>query len=474
VQGRAVVDARRCNGTRACDALVTVGSTALASGVVGSTALASAIDEAARASGVERRAALDARASPRMLRASPMSARIYLDHNAGAPLLPEARRAMLEALELWGNPSSLHHEGRAARQVVERARNQLAALLGAPREELVLTSGGTEADQLGIIGLAQRAARQGRPRRVAGSRIEHPAIRGAVSYLVRERGWERLELPVSAEGALQLPEEAQLAATPIGLVAAAWVNHELGTMQDVAALAAWARRAGALCFVDAVQAAGKAPLAPLCAAAPASLGAGGSGDGAAAVDGVAISSHKLGGPKGAGCVWLRADPAEALPVFEGGHQERGRRPGTENPVAIAGFGAAAAVASAALAAEPEPWAGVRALGERLERGLAALPDTRIHGRGAPRLGGTINAGFAGARGESLVMALDLAGIAAATGAACSSGSVQPSPVLLALGLSPAQAKEAVRFSLGRTTTAAEIDAVLAALPALLERARRFA
>jgi cysteine desulfurase len=379
-----------------------------------------------------------------------MQRRIYLDHNAGAPLLLEARAAMLEALEQGGNPSSLHHEGRGARQLVERARNQLAALLGAAREELVLTSGGTEADQLGILGLAQRAVRQGRPRRVVCSRLEHPAIQGAVSYLVRERGWERVDLQVSAQGALQLPDEAPSA----GLVALAWVNHELGTMQDLEALAAWARRAGALCFLDAVQAAGKAPLPPLCAA----------------VDGVAISSHKLGGPKGAGAVWLRSDAAEALPLFEGGHQERGRRPGTENPVAIAGFGAAAAVAASAA---PARWAGVRALGERLERGLLALEGTRIHGAGAPRLGGTINAGFAGARGESLVMALDLAGIAAATGAACSSGSVQPSPVLLALGLSASAAREAVRFSLGIETRETELDAVLAALPPILERARRF-
>lgn len=376
-----------------------------------------------------------------------MQRRIYLDHNAGAPLLPAARAAMLEAIEHSGNPSSLHHEGRGARQLLERARNQLAALLGAAREEVVLTSGGTEADQLGILGLAQRAVRQGRPRRVVCSRIEHPAIQGAVAYLVRERGWERIDLEVSPAGALRWPDEAPSA----GLVALAWVNHELGAMQDLEALVAWARRAGALCFLDAVQAAGKAPLPPLCAAA----------------DAVAISSHKLGGPKGAGAVWLRSDAAEALPLFEGGHQERGRRPGTENPVALAGFGAAAA------AADPARWAAVRALGERLERGVLALEGARIHGAGAPRLGGTINAGFGGARGESLVMALDLAGIAAATGAACSSGSVQPSPVLLALGLSANAAREAVRFSLGCETSEAEIDAALAALPPIVERARRF-
>ena len=433
--------------------------------------------------------------------------RIYLDHNAGAPLLPAARAAMLEAIEHSGNPSSLHQEGRGARHLVEHARNQVAALLGAPREEVVLTSGGTEADQLGIIGLAQRAQRQGRPRRVVTSAMEHPAIQGAVSYLVRERGWERVELAVSSEGVLELPPETASGVASgvpsVGLIAVAWVNHELGTMQDAAALAAWARRAGALLFLDAVQAAGKAELAPLTAAgttgavsatsaagAKAARGTAGakaaqSAAALALADGVAISSHKLGGPKGAGAVWLRSEPAEALPLFEGGHQERGRRPGTENPVAIAGFGAAA------VAAQVARWAEVAALGERLERGLRELsagsemrdgpggrderaaPSVRIHGGGAPRLGGTINAGFAGARGESLVMALDLAGISAATGAACSSGSVQPSPVLLSLGLSPAQAREAVRFSLGHGLTEDDIDATLALLPAMLERARRF-
>ncbi len=382
-------------------------------------------------------------------------ARIYLDHNAGAPLTPAARAAMLEALEHSGNPSSLHAEGRRARQVVERARNQVAELMGAPREEVIFTSGGTEADQLGIVGLAQRAARQGRARRVVTSRMEHPAIQGAVAYLVRERGWERIDLAVTAHGALELPEVAadgaSSAAASVGLVALSWVNHELGVVQDAAAIGAWARRAGALCFLDAVQAAGKASLHALPAIA----------------DGIAVSSHKLGGPKGAGALWLRGDAVEALPVFEGGHQERARRPGTENAVALAGFGAAAA------AAELSRWSDVVALGERLERGLLALPEVRIHGSGAARLGGTINAGFGGARGESLVMALDLAGVSASTGAACSSGSVQPSPVLLALGLSAAQAREAVRFSLGHGLSGGDIDEVLAALPAIVERARRF-
>lgn len=367
--------------------------------------------------------------------------RIYLDFNATAPLIPAAREAMTAALADVGNPSSIHREGRAARHLVEHARNRVAALLGRPREQIVFTSGGTEANALGVLGLAGAVERRGGPRVVVGSPIDHPSLRGALAAL-GQRGWAIRMLPVTPDGAL--------APGPLdgaGLVAVAAVNHELGTLADTAALAAAARAAGALVHVDAVQAAGKLDLAAIPA------------------DSLAISAHKLGGPAGTGALALTVD--DALPLVDGGHQERGRRPGTENTVGIAGLGAAAAAAAAALATWPE----VTALGERLERGLLSLPGVRIHGAGAPRVGGTINAGFAGALGESIVVALDLAGVAVSTGAACTSGSVQPSPVLLALGLAPHEARSAVRFSLGRSTTAAEIDAVLERLPAIVARAR---
>jgi cysteine desulfurase len=185
--------------------------------------------------------------------------------------------------------------------------------------------------------------------------------------------------------------------------------------------------------------------------------------GALDADALVISAHKLGGPQGVGALAIACD--DGLPLNDAGHQERGRRPGTENLLGIVGFGAAAE------RADPASWPAVAALGDRLEAGLRAIPDVRIHGAGAPRIGGTVNAGFAGARGESIVIALDLAGIAASTGAACTSGTVEPSPVLLALGLPPDRAREAVRFSLGRSTTAAEIDAVLERLPAIVARAR---
>lgn len=368
--------------------------------------------------------------------------RIYLDFNATAPLVAAARDAMTAALADVGNPSSIHAEGRAARDLVERARNRVAELTGRPREQLVFTSGGTEANALGVLGLAAAVERRGGPRVAIGSPIDHPSLRGAVSALAR-RGWEIRMLAVSPEGALSAPPEVFEGA---GLLAYAAVNHELGTLADLS-IASAARAAGALVHVDAVQAASKLDLTALPA------------------DSLAISAHKLGGPAGIGA--LAIAPDEALPLVDGGHQERGRRPGTENVIGIAGLGAAAEAAAASLAA----WPAIAALGDRLERGLLSLPGVRIHGAGSPRAGGTINAGFAGALGESLVVALDLAGIAASTGAACTSGSVQPSPVLLALGLSPAEARSAVRFSLGRSTTAAEIDAVLERLPPILARAR---
>jgi cysteine desulfurase len=364
--------------------------------------------------------------------------RIYLDFNATSPLCTRARVAITQAMADPGNPSSIHAEGRRARDHVERARDHVARLVGRPREQVVFTSGGTEGNMLGVLGLAAVAERRALPRVVAAAAIDHPSLRGAVAALVA-RGWHVRPIGATAAGALEI---GSLAGT--GLVAIAAVNHELGTIADPEIIGA-ARAAGALVHVDAVQAAGKVPLLPIDA------------------DALVISAHKLGGPHGVGALAIAHD--DGLPLIEAGHQERGRRPGTENTLGIVGFGAAAADAVVA------SWPQVGSLGDRLEAGLRNIPGVRIHGAGTPRIGGTINAGFSGARGESIVIALDLAGIAASTGAACTSGSVQPSPVLLALGLSPDQAREAVRFSLGRTTTAGEIDAVLERLPPIVARAR---
>lgn len=368
--------------------------------------------------------------------------RIYLDFNATAPLVPAARDAMVEAMADVGNPSSVHAEGRRMRDRVERARNAVAALVGRPREQLVFTSGGTESNGLGVHALAEVAERRGLPKVALTSPIEHPSLRGAVAALAR-RGWTVELLPVSEHGSVQSTGDLAF-----GLLALGLVNHELGTIQDHK-LVDWAHASGALVHIDAVQAAGKLALDKV------------------AADSISISAHKLGGPQGAGALATSAD--EGLPIIEAGHQERGRRPGTENTLGIIGFGAAAAELDVA------GWSRVAALGERLERALYdkdVIGGVVINGRLAPRVGGTINVSFAGARGADIVMALDLAGISVSTGAACTSGSIQPSAVLLGLGYSPEEAREAVRFSVGRTSEAAEIDAVIQALPDIVERARR--
>jgi cysteine desulfurase len=356
--------------------------------------------------------------------------RIYFDHNATAPLHPAARAAMIDALEVFGNPSSLHGEGRRARQLVEAARDRVAAMVGGRREEIVFTSGGTEANNLAIRGLS-------RGRRVIVSPLEHPSVRadGAV------------QLAVDAEGRVDLEDLARHAGGDT-LVSVQLANHEVGVVQDLAAIVAVAHRAGALVHTDAVQAAGKIAIDVR----------------ALGVDALSLSAHKIGGPKGVGALWLRDGLAlDAGAVAGGGHQERGRRPGTENATGIVGFGAAAQAVAAAAAAGELPSADLR---DRFEAGAVAL-GARVPGGGAARVPTTSYVVFAGVEGELLMQALDLEGVAVSTGAACSSGSIEPSPVLRALGYD-----EGIRVSLGRENTVAEIDRVLALLPSLLDRIKR--
>jgi cysteine desulfurase len=368
--------------------------------------------------------------------------RIYLDFNATAPLVPAARDAMIDAMSDIGNPSSVHAEGRRVRDRVERARNQVAGLLGRPREESVFTSGGTEANWLGVTALAAAAEQRGLPKIVATTPIEHPSLRGAVEML-RGRGWEVALLRADVDhGVAKVGEMPR-----VGLLAAALVNHETGMILGEE-VRAWAREIGALVHLDAVQAAGKLRLDDIPA------------------DSVVISSHKIGGPQGAGALAITID--NGLPLIDAGHQERGRRPGTENTLGIIGFGAAAAQVDMGAG-----WRGADSLGRTFEQELVdSISGTRIQGRSGARVHSTVNARFEGARGEAIVMALDIEGISVATGAACTSGSIQPSAVLLGLGLSEAQAREGVRFSLGPTTTREELNRVLEVLPRIVERARR--
>jgi tRNA (5-methylaminomethyl-2-thiouridylate)-methyltransferase len=375
---------------------------------------------------------------------------LYFDHNATAPLRPEVAEAMVAALrDLGGNPSSVHAAGRAARAAVERARAAVAALIGAEPEEIVFTSGGTEGNALALGGLVRAAvARRGGGRvHVVTSPLEHPSVLGALAAGAVELSF----VAVGPDGAITA-EALRAALRPdTALVSLALANHELGNVYDVASLAAVARGAGALFHADAVAAAGKVAL-----------------DVAALdVDALTLSAHKLGGAQGTGAVFLRRGVAFE-PASAGGHQERERRPGTENVAGIVGFGVAARLARAGLAGEG---ARVGALRDRLERSLLALPDARRHGDGAHRLPGTLNLGFSGARGQLVAAALDLEGASVSTGAACTSGSLAPSAVLLALGLPAAAAAEAIRIGVGWDNSDEDVDRLVALVGEVVERVR---
>jgi len=373
--------------------------------------------------------------------------RIDLDHNATTRVDARAVRVMLAALgEAHGNPSSIHLEGRRSRDLVERARVAVAALVGAGGD-VVFTSGGTEADVLGVVGGARAARAAGRPARVVTSPLEHPAVKGAVAALAAE-GFEVVEVPVDGVGRIAVEDVARALEGGAALATFALANHELGNLYDVAAFAAAARAAGALVHCDAVQAAGKLSLE--------GLGA----------DLVAISAHKIHGPKGAGALWVRRG-VDVAPLHGAGHQERGLRPGTENVAGIAGFAEAARLARDE---GPAAWERMAALRDRLED-AAVQAGARVHGDRARRVVNTSNLAFEGVPGDLLVQALDLEGVSASTGAACTSGTVEPSPVVRALGVPRERAGEAVRFSLGRDTTSEEIDRVAAMLPRLVDRIR---
>jgi cysteine desulfurase len=371
---------------------------------------------------------------------------IYLDHNATAPLRRPVRDALMAALdEAWANPSSIHALGRRAREAVERARRQVAALMGALPEEVVFTSGGTEGDNLCVRGLALAARRPGRPARVVSSDLEHPAVQGALDEL-EGQGFAITRLP----GAVTPEALAAALDEEVVLVSLAAANHELGTLAPIPELAAVARERRILFHTDAVQALGRIPFDVR----------------RAGVDAATLSAHKLGGPKGVGAVFLRRG-VDLHPLIAGGHQERERRAGTENLPGIVGCGVACQLAGAELAEAGER---VTRLRDRLEGQLLEIPGARRHGQGA-RVPGTCNVGFAGAEGHLVLIGLDLEGIAVSTGAACTSGSLAPSPVLLALGLSPGQAREAVRFSLGPENTEEEIDRAAQVTASVVARVR---
>jgi cysteine desulfurase len=367
--------------------------------------------------------------------------RIYLDNNATTPLAPEVRDAMVACLDRCsvGNPSSIHSAGQEARRLVDRARAAVARCIGARPEEIIFTSGGTEADNLAVLGAAAAGAR----RRVAASAIEHHAVLSPCRHLA-DAGVEVALLPVDGEGRLDLDAAAAALDAGAAVVSVMLANNDVGTIQPVAEVAALARAAGAVVHSDAVQAAGKVPVDV----------------GALGVDLLSISAHKISGPMGAGALYVRTG-TRLTPLVFGGRQERSLRPGTENVPAIVGLGRACEIAAERLEADSVRLARLRSRFE--ERVLETIPGAVVNGRDAPRVATTSNVAFDGLEGELLAINLDLLGVAVSTGAACSIGDAEPSHVLIAMGRTPAQARSSVRFSLGRDTTDDDIDGAVAAL-----------
>ncbi len=373
---------------------------------------------------------------------------IYLDHNAITPMRPEAKAATAAALEVFGNPASVHAAGRAARDVLDRARTQVAAAIHAQPGEIVFTSGATESAALAIRGVLG-SARAGREELVVTA-VEHPCVL-AVAEALRAEGRPVTVLPVDRRGLPDLEVARAAVTTRTALVCAMVANNETGVLLPARELAALARDRGALFFTDAVQAVGKIEVDVRTQGA----------------DLLALTGQKFGGPRGAGALWVHG--GLRLAPLLGGTQERGRRAGTENLPGVAGLGAAIEVATAR---REEEQRRIGALRDRLESGLLrAIPDAAVNGAGAPRLPGTASITFPGTDAEALLIALDLEGICASAGSACHSGSSRPSPVLAAMGLTVAEARATLRLSLGWTSASTDVERALEAIPRLVRQVR---
>ncbi len=378
----------------------------------------------------------------------------YLDHAASTPVLPEAVEAVAAAMAAGGNASSLHGTGRRARRTVEEARERVAGALGARPSEVLFTSGGTESDNLAVKGLFW-ARRDVDPRRtrVLVSAVEHHAVLDAVTWLAAHEGAAVELLPVDEVGRVR-PEVLESAlGDDVALVSVMWANNEVGTVQPVAELAALARSAGVPFHTDAVQAVGVLPV---------DLADSGA-------DALTVTGHKYGGPLGAGALLLGRS-VECTPLLHGGGQERDVRSGTLDVPAVAGLAAATEVA---VQGRGERAARLRGLRDELVRRVReAVPDAVLNGDPVDRLPGNAHFSFPGCEGDSLLLLLDARGVEVSTGSACSAGVARPSHVLVAMGADEQRARGSLRFSLGWTSTRADVDALLDALPAVVERARR--
>ena len=377
--------------------------------------------------------------------------RIYFDHNATTPVAPEVADAMATALRTtFGNPSSLHRHGQLAKTALDEARAPVARLIGAAPTDVVFTSGGSESDNLAIRGAAVALAATGR-RHLVASAIEHEAVLQTLKALSKQ-GWTTTLVRVDASGIVTPERLAEAMTDETALVSVMHANNEIGTIQPIADLARVAHARGALFHTDAVQSVGKLPVDV----------------GALDIDLLSLSAHKLNGPKGVGALWVRRG-TRLTAHTTGGKQERNRRAGTENVPAIVGLGAAAHLALDK--GEPDR-ARVAALRDRLEAGiLAGVPGTMVNGDVARRVANTCNVSFDRVEAESLLIALDLDEVAVSTGSACSSGTLEPSHVLRAMGFSPHRTQNSIRFSLGLGNTVDEVDRVVALLPGIVDRLR---
>lgn len=382
------------------------------------------------------------------------SRQIYLDHNATTPLHPEVKKEMIAAMEMFGNPSSMHAYGREARANVEDARRRVARFIGADESEIVFTGSGSEANNtilsLFVCGTSQ--CLPGMSQTIITSRIEHPCVL-ETSKCLMHRGVGVRFLDVDAFGKVDLQQlEELLGKGTTGLVSVMMANNEIGTIQDIAAISEIAHRHGAYMHTDAVQAFGKVPVNVD------ELG----------VDFLTISAHKIYGPKGIGALYARKG-TPYCPFIRGGHQEKGRRAGTENTLGILGLARAVDMRSLEMDAEEDRLLGLK---EMLRRGIEdSIDDVVFNGHPVDSLPNTLNVSFPGAEGEAILLYLDLEGIAVSTGSACASGSLDPSHVLLATGVDAERAHGSIRISLGRDNTREEVERMLDVLPGVIKRIR---
>jgi cysteine desulfurase len=377
--------------------------------------------------------------------------RIYFDHNATTPVDSAVADAVVHALrDQFGNASSIHSFGQTAKSLVDDARANVAALVGGGPQEVVFTSGGTESDNLAVRGAAEALAPTNR-RHLVASAIEHEAVLHTLKALGKQ-GWTTTLIPVGASGVVSVEDLREAVTDKTALVSVMHANNEIGTIQPIRELADVAHEHGAVFHTDAVQTAGKLALDV------SSLG----------VDLLSLSAHKFNGPKGVGALWVRRG-SRLVATSTGGRQERNRRAGTENVPGIVGLGVAARLAIGRREAEHVRLSELR---DRLEQGiLSKVPNTTVNGEPASRVHNTTNVSFDRVEAESLLIGLDLEGVAVSTGSACSSGTLEPSHVLRAMGFSPHRAQSSIRFSLGQGNTEEEVDKVIEVLPRVVEKLR---